>query len=367
MSEIPGASWYVASPASASLVVFYALMAIVMRWESRWLWRVIGLGGMVILAIWWAWSPRLGWNEDSLRVTFLDIGQGDAAVVELPDGQVVVIDGGPTYTRLDMGRAVIGPYLWDRGIRRIDHVIATHPQWDHIGGLAWLVRHFEVERFWTNGIERPNPFYIRVKQAIQHVGLREERAWAGREITRAGPCRLMVVNPPTPKDEQYILSVTSRSGSVLNNHSIITRLDCGLHSFLFTADAEREALWRLSQMPEARTARVVKVPHHGAKSSLEREWIDGLTAETAVITVGRRNRYGHPMPEVVEAYAEKGLQIYRTDRDGAVWITANLGDPRYVVHTARDQVLQPVKIDRSMFDVEARNWSRLWRQWMGSS
>ncbi|RMH35285.1 MAG: DNA internalization-related competence protein ComEC/Rec2 [Nitrospirae bacterium] len=362
---IPGTEWHVASPAFLSILVFYVLMVLATRPEgSRW-WRVASVGGILILTVWWAWSPKLGWDEDSLRVAFLDIGQGDAAVIELPDGQVVVIDGGPTYTRLDMGRAVIGPYLWDRGIRRIDHIIATHPQWDHMGGLAWVVRHFDVGQFWSNGIERSNPFYLRVKQAVRESGVGETRAWAGQIITRAGPCRLMVLNPPLFPDTRTVLSAISQNGSLLNNHSIVTQLDCGLHSFLFTADAEREALRRLSRMPENHRARVVKVPHHGAKSSLEREWINGLNAEIAVITVGRRNRYGHPDRSVVDAYVQHGIQVYRTDRDGAVWITAKLDDPRYRVQTARDQMVQPVWLGRSIIDIEIKNWSRLWRQWSG--
>lgn len=363
---IPGADWHVASPTVVSLVVFYVLAGIALRARSARRWRIVSLGGMLILVVWWAWSPRLGWNEDSLRVTFLDIGQGDAAVIELPDGQVVVIDGGPTYARLDMGKAVIGPYLWDRGIRRIDHIIATHPQWDHIGGLAWLIEHFEVGRLWTNALERPNPFYRRVKQAARQAGLQEEYAWEGRVIAQSGPCRLRVVNPPGSVDPRSALPVASRNGSALNNRSIVTRLECGSHSFLFTADAERDALRRLSRMAEAQTARVVKVPHHGAKSSLEQEWINGLRADTAVITVGRRNRYGHPDPSVIEAYQREGIHIYRTDRDGAVWIAAKLNDPQYAVQTAREQILQPVSLARTMLNIEAANWSRLWRQWTGS-
>lgn len=366
MNRIPGVDWHVASPALISLAMFYALMTMAVRPRTHRVWRTVCLGGMLVLAVWWAWSPRWAWEAGFLRVAFLDIGQGDAMVIEFPDGQVAVIDGGPRYTRLDMGQAVIGPYLWDRGIRRIDHVIATHPQWDHIGGLAWLIRHFEVGHYWTNGIERPNPFYIRVKQAVQQAGLREEHAWEGREITRAGPCRLTVMNPLV-FPEQTVRNAGLPSGSHLNNQSIVTQLDCGLHSFLFTADAERDVLRRLSHKPESRAARVIKVPHHGAKSSLAPEWINALTAETAIITVGRRNRYGHPASAVIEAYRRKGIRLYRTDRDGAVWITATMEDPQYVLHTARDYLLRPVVLDASILTVEAENWSRLWWKWMGET
>ena len=98
--------------------------------------------GLLLLISWWIWSPRLLLDGDRFRVTFLDVAQGDSAVIELPDGEVVLIDGGATYERFDMGRGVVAPYLWNRGIRTIDHVVATHPQLDHVGGLAYVLRHF---------------------------------------------------------------------------------------------------------------------------------------------------------------------------------------------------------------------------------
>ena len=88
----------------------------------------------------------------------LDVAQGDSAVLELPDGEVVLIDGGASYERFDMGRGVVAPYLWNRGIRTIDYVIATHPQLDHVGGLAYVLRHFTVQQHWGTGDVREEPF-----------------------------------------------------------------------------------------------------------------------------------------------------------------------------------------------------------------
>jgi competence protein ComEC len=224
-----------------------------------------------------------------------------------------------------MGQAVVGPFLWDQGIRRIDHIIATHPQWDHMGGLSWVIKKFEVGHYWSNGVTRENVFFQRVKEAMQEVGLKEQVAWKGKEITRAGPCRLKVLNP---------------------------------------ADAEKEALGRLHQLPHHRGGQVVKVPHHGAKSSLNREWINQLHGEAAVISVGRHNRYGHPIPAVLEAYREKGFPIYRTDQDGAVWITASLLSPNLSIQTAQEQLLKPVTIDGLVFETEWKNVKRILCDWI---
>jgi competence protein ComEC len=252
-----------------------------------------------------------------LRVTFLDVGQGDASVLELPDGQTILIDGGAAYDVLDMGRTAIGPYLWNRGIRRLDHVIGTHPQLDHVGGLAWAVRKFDVGRYWGNGIAREEPFYRRLQEAMQERGLVEHRAEAGHAIVSSGPCRLQVFNPPvaTPSGLQPGIAAfrpVLSGGSALNNFSVVTRLDCGPHSFLFTADVEIEALSRLRTQSDDGRVRVLKVPHHGSRSSLDEAWIQHVKPETAVISVGRRNSYGHPANAVLEAYEQARVRLFRT-------------------------------------------------------
>ncbi|MDX1412208.1 MAG: MBL fold metallo-hydrolase, partial [Nitrospirales bacterium] len=279
-------------------------------------------------------------------------------------GQVVLIDAGASYSRLDMGQAVVGPFLWDQGIRKIDHVIATHPQWDHMGGLPWVIKKFPVGRYWSNGVTRENAFFQRMQEAIQEAGLNEQVAWKGKEITRAGPCRLKVLNPPFAGISFPGVRNSFQGGSELNNQSVVTELECGAHSFLFTADAEREALGRLIQMPHKPTAQIVKVPHHGAKSSLNRKWINQLHGKAAIISVGRYNRYGHPIPAVSEAYREKGIPIYRTDQDGAVWVTASLHSPELSIQTEQEQLLKPVPIERFPFGEEWKNLKRFLSSWI---
>ncbi|UCE63440.1 MAG: DNA internalization-related competence protein ComEC/Rec2 [Nitrospirota bacterium] len=373
-AKLPWTEWHVASPAIVTMLVFYGLLVTGLMNVNRLRLRWSCVMGVVMILILWFWSPRLEWDHDTVRVTFLDVGQGDATVIELPDGQVVLIDAGASYSKLDMGQAVVGPFLWDQGIRRIDHVIATHPQWDHMGGLSWVIKKFQVGRYWSNGVTRENVFFQRVQEAIQEVGLKEQVAWKGKEITRAGPCRLTVLNPPFAGNSNPGFRNSSQGGSDLNNQSVVTELDCGVHSFLFTADAEREALGRLNQLPHHRTAQVVKVPHrtaqvikvphHGAKSSLNREWINQLNAEAVVISAGRHNRYGHPIPAVLDAYREKGIPIYRTDQDGAVWVTASLHSPDLSIQTAQAQLLKPVTIDGLTIETELKNFKRILGDWI---
>jgi beta-lactamase superfamily II metal-dependent hydrolase len=105
-------------------------------------------------------------DGDRWRVTFLDVGQGDSALLQFPDGKTVLIDGGRRYERFYMGRGVIAPFLLNQGIRRLDHIIATHPQQDHVGGLPWMIRHLEVGEFWHTGIERSEPLFEELRQSV---------------------------------------------------------------------------------------------------------------------------------------------------------------------------------------------------------
>ena len=365
LAQFPGAEWHVASPSILMILVFYGLLLTIVLSVQVPKIQVSCAIGVLSILIWWAWSPRLDIDQNILRVTFLDVGQGDATVIELPDGETILIDGGPAYRRLNMGQAVIGPYLWDRGIRRLDHVIATHPQWDHVGGLPWILKSFEVGQYWSNGIVREHAFYQRLQKRIRESDLEEQIAWHGQEIVNVGSCTLKALSPFINTRDFSRTPKPSAGGSALNNHSIITRLECGHHSFLLTADAEIDALSKLNELPDAHTSRVVKVPHHGAKSSLHRDWIHQLDAEVAVVSAGRHNRYGHPYPKVVEAYAQEGIPFYRTDRDGAVWITANLDTLEMTIHTAEEMVLQPVQLDRNVLENEWKNVGRLWRKWTG--
>jgi len=271
---------------------------------------------------------------------------------------------------LDMGRAVLAPYLWDRHIRRLDHAIGTHPQLDHVGGLAWVIRTFQVGRYWGNGIEREEPFYQRLRAAMQARDLAESRAEEGQMILDSGLCRLRVLNPPAtshPTGGRAAGHPASgmTSGSALNNESVVTVLECGPHSFLFTADIEVAAQARLSRADSSLRVRVLKVPHHGARSSLYAPWISQVRPETAVISVGRYNPYGHPAADVVAAYERTGARLLRTDRDGAVWFSATLSSPSMEIHTAREHLPEPVRVGPSMLGSERRNLGRMWHRWMG--
>jgi len=361
VAVLPGAEWFVAAPTVPMMLLFYLL---------GWVWlsgRLVSATSvmrgavaacLVAIVLWWLWSPRPFDRDGHLRVTFLDVGQGDSAVIELPQGGVVLIDGGATYERVDMGRSVVAPFLWNRGIRTIDHVIGTHPQLDHVGGLAWILGHVHVAHFWTNGVTRPEEFWRKVERALAQRDLSATVAEEGRLMVEESGCRLVALNPAPSR--------AARSGGAresLNNLSVVTQLSCGEQQMLFTGDAERETLSRLAQAGSLGHITLLKIPHHGARSSLEQSWLETIRPDVAVVSVARHNPYGHPAGEVLAAYEAIPAQVWRTDRDGAVWVDVDPAKQELVVHSAREWTLQPVSISSPIWAAERDNWYRLWRRW----
>jgi competence protein ComEC len=260
-----------------------------------------------------------------------------------------------------MGRGVVGPYLWNRGIKSIDHVIATHPQLDHVGGLTWVLKHLSVGHYWGIGVTRDELFYHRLQQALAQRGLSEEIIQAGQGLTFSDDCRLSIENPPDYSHQAKPSPAVHKEGQWLNNRSVVTRLSCGGHAMLFPADVEQEALARM-QAQHQEPVDVLKVPHHGAASSLNRGWIASLHPQYAVISVGRHNPYGHPARVVLEAYETQGIPVFRTDRDGGVWIEADRVGGSLHIHTTRGNGIKPTVLSH-VWNCETDNWHRLWRQW----
>lgn len=359
-ATLPGGDWRVPAPKLWVMAVFYlgmpfAVGAVQFRYH-----RIVGAGLIVLALSGWIESGSLRGDGDQWRVTFLDVGQGDSAVLQLPSGKTLLIDGGKRYERFDMGRGVIGPFLLNQGIRRVDHILATHPQQDHVGGLPWVIRHLDVGDFWDTGIERSEPLFEELRQVVAARGVHGHVAIRGEEIVGEESCRVTVLNPLGARQGKSAFS--SSSGAFLNNESVVTQLNCGRHTVLFAADIETDGLRHLAAFGQDPVT-VLKVPHHGARSSLNREWIEQVRPRVAVFSAGRHNSYGHPVREVVEAYSAVGSEIARTDLDGAIIVTGRLSTSDLQVRRMRDLVLQPVMPHVCFWTCEWNNWHRVWIQY----
>lgn len=290
-ASIPGAILHLPAPGPAALALYAgALVAGVVAWglrrdRPR---RARALGGAaataLVAALALAAWPLMRPADGRLRVTVLDVGQGDAIVVEAPDGGTLLIDaGGGGPMRLDAGERVVAPFLWNQGILTLAGVVTTHLDADHAGGAAAVRRVFTVDEGW-------NP-----------------------ESLAAGPRSLAGVTIsllPT--------SGTGASPKSRNDAAVVLRIEYGLASFLLASDigAATERALGAAGAPLAST--VLKVAHHGSKTSSTPEFLAAVAPAVAVISVGARNPYRHPDAGVLDRLAAGGARIYRTDRDGAV-------------------------------------------------
>ena len=359
-AAVPGAELRVASPPLWQIAGFFLLLGVALLWWRRGAGRLAGAlaGGMLLL---WVWSPRDLPAAGSFRVTFLDVGQGDAALVETADGRAMLIDGGGATDASDAGRMVIAPVLWDRGIRRLDVVVATHPQLDHVGGLAFVLSKFDVGQLWTNGVTREAAFLHRLERVVTERKVPVRAVSAADGALSLGSCQARVLNP----DASEGIGTARAEGTHLNNQSVVVRLVCGSVAFLFTGDIESEAESRLTQRSERLETAVLKVPHHGAKGSLYEPFLRAVHPQLAVVSVGHANAYGHPSPTMMEAYARLGIPVLRTDRHGAVSVIATPSGLQVNCQSGRQfkKIALGRRGDGRGEEREAQNFKR----WLGSS
>jgi len=220
-----------------------------------------------------------------------------------------------------------------------------------------------VKNYWGSGEIREELFYRRLEQSLAAQGLQEKVAREGQEIVSSGPCRMVVLNPPGGENLDLPPHKGHQDGHRLNNHSIVTRLTCGIHTMLFAADVERDGLSRIPHSTSQGPIDVLKVPHHGAVSSLNREWLASLHPQYAIFSAGRHNPYRHPATSVLDAYRLEGSIVLRTDRDGGVWFTGGVSEASFRVHRTKDLVLQPTNQSSCLLACEQANWNRIWKQW----
>jgi competence protein ComEC len=239
----------------------------------------------------------------AVEVVFLDVGQGDAAVIFLPSGEVLVVDGGP-----DPGAQALVPFLRRRGVTRVDLVVLSHPHPDHAGGLAELLRQLPVGELWTNGQPSSDPT---VRALLAEAAARRVPLGAPRSL-RYGAVRIDVLGPI---DEHGLVAADSLASE--NDSSLVLRLCYARRCLLFAGDIESagEAAL-LAHAPGG--VDLLKVPHHGSRTSSGDELLDALHPRYAIASLAEGNRYRFPHPDVVARYRERSVRFLRTDRDGAV-------------------------------------------------
>lgn len=257
-----------------------------------------------------AWAVVYDLSQPGLlEVNFFDVGQGDAIFIETPKNYQILIDGGPDSAILEkLGREMS---FWDR---TIDVIILTHPEHDHIFGLLEVLKRYKADFILWTGVLRDTAEYDEWESLIKEEGFNVK-------ITKAGQ---KIIMPETFMDVLYPLeNLGGKELKNTNNTSIITRLVFGNTSFIFMGDAYKSAERKLVNEKPHLDSDVLKVGHHGSKTSTSEELLRGVKPEMAVISVGKENNYGHPYPEVLETLAKYGIKVLRTDERGDIKIVSD--------------------------------------------
>jgi competence protein ComEC len=218
-----------------------------------------------------------------------------------------------------MGARVIAPFLRHTRVRRLDYLVATHPQADHAKGFGALLRDFQVGQFWDNGAPLRSEWYGALRGVAVKRGIYQEVVTTGDTATVIDGVHLKLLHPsatfqPPPRRRG------DREDADENNHSLVIKLTYGAISFLFTGDIEQEAERVLVQSSDDLRAHVLKVPHHGSRTSSSEPFVRAVDPVVAVFSVQRDSRFGHPHPRVVERYKALGVHLFRTDENGAITV-----------------------------------------------
>jgi competence protein ComEC len=296
---------------------------------KRRIWVLPALGATSVLLavlVLHPFAPRIAGG--ALELTAIDVGQSESLLLVTPEGRTLLVDGGgfPAWgrrkPRMDIGEDVVSPYLWSRSIRRLDAVVSSHAHSDHIGGLPAVIENFRPGEIWASaaaaGAEwealRAKAGALGIRVVTRAAG--ERFAFGGAEFEVLAP-REDVPGPASPH----------------NNDSLVLRVRKGAHSFLLTGDIERAVERSLVASGMAGHADVLKVAHHGSRTSSSAEFLDAVRPAFALVSAGFANTWGFPHPDVVARLGARGAAVY----DTASWglITVRTDGRLFTLETAR--------------------------------
>jgi competence protein ComEC len=263
---------------------------------------------------WW----RERWHRKNLRITHLNVGQGDAAVVELPRSKVLVIDaGGTSLGEFDTGESIVGPFLRSRKILKVDYLFLSHPQVDHYGGMRSLAVEFGPAEFWSGPSKGKTTRFDELEAALQQKHVKRVT------LSDREPCRdldnvkLCVLYPPPDG---------------LEDASVMLRLEFGRIRFLFAGDLGKRDERALQEKAVDLRSAVLKVPRHGSVTSSTLDFLAAVRPSLAIFSVGGRNPFKPPKDEVLARYRDLGAEVLRTDEDGAIVLETDGTTIHYRTH-----------------------------------
>lgn len=327
VATLPFASLWVSRPAVVAGCAGLLLGFLIRKWRApgsaptRSLLPAMVLTGVLLWPL-----GDLALNRGTLEIVALDVGQGDALAIRSPAGRWILVDAGPRTETFDAGARRVLPYLRQRGVRELTFLILTHPDMDHVGGSGSILREFPVSAVLDPGRVVGSQVFLDALQGARTQGVSWRVVRAGDSLNLDGVALRVLWPPPAPgeRDDREGVSTARRVRELAlqgsNEASVVLELRYGDFSALLTGDATAEVEEAVLPLVLSPRVGILKVGHHGSVTSTSPELLERLDPEAAVISVGRRNRYGHPHGVVLRRMEEARIRIYRTDLDGTLRI-----------------------------------------------
>ncbi|HET9918125.1 MAG TPA: MBL fold metallo-hydrolase, partial [Candidatus Binatia bacterium] len=255
------------------------------------------------------------YQSNELRITHLNVGQGDGAVVELPGGKILVVDaGGVAVGDFDTGESIVAPYLRSRKILKIDYLLVSHARIDHYGGMRALAQEFSPSEFWSGAARGGTQRFEDLEEALERLKI------VRRELTGEVPCR----------DFSPVRLCFSLPGDGnMAESPVVVRIEYGKASFLFASDIDKRHELELTRLGNGLGSTVLKIPRHGSAAASSPEFIAAVKPRLAILSAGARSRAEAKRDEVVERYREAGAEVLRTYADGAILLETDGETIRY--------------------------------------
>jgi competence protein ComEC len=262
------------------------------------------------------WTYRTHFNP-SLKVTYLDVGQGNATLVEFPGSEKMLIDGGGfPGSDFDIGEMVVAPFLLRSKIMKVDTLVLTHPEADHMNGLRYIAEHFGPKEFWYNGERLEFPSFHELMALLEAKGIKRRTPADLREGREVSGAQVEILHPA-----EGLLSKKS------NDNSLVMRISYGGTSFLFPGDLEAAGEQMLISMSGSKLkSDVLLAPHHGSRSSGSKPFLEAVAPKVCIVSSGQGNPFGFPSQEVLGRLRGQECRVLRVDEVGAVEVRSEQGE-----------------------------------------
>jgi competence protein ComEC len=309
-ARLPLASIHVANPKGILVILWILCFLLLVHSEFQKLRKIVAVLACAVLLI--ILLPDIR-RHQSLDVTFLDVGQGDAAYLRFPNGRTMLIDAGPADPGWDNGRMTLLPFLKQTGKVGINYLLASHAHDDHIGGMLSLLESIRIDTVILSAYPYHSNRFRRLKSYCSINGIPVLITGRGDRIQADPSCRVYVLHPDTTHTKAL-----NFSGSECNNSSIVLKIQYGENGLLFTGDLERTVEPVVLMYGDLLESEILKVGHHGSNTSTSGEFLDAVDPVLAVIPVALKNKFRHPSPKTLQRLADHSVKVYRTSHTGAV-------------------------------------------------